>query len=204
MYLNQQILLNGNWELRDEFLGFPLHDAFRLMHTQDGWITTPVPGDIHQGLLAAGKIKEPLIGLNSFDCQWTENRSWWYRKKFQMDDIIFQTDVIELEMHGLDANAEIFLNFHHIGSHRNAFRPFIKDVKRFVVPGENFLLVRLSAGVETVSEMDIDSPDGVRANTEAQNGRPDRGDARRSFVRKPQYSFGWDWSPRHSRQPKGA
>ena len=62
--------------------------------------------------------------------------------------------------------------------------------------GENVLLVRLTAGVENVSEADIDAPDGVRAQTEGRRGRPERGDPRRVMVRKPQYSFGWDWSPR--------
>ncbi|MCL5995817.1 MAG: beta-mannosidase, partial [Chloroflexi bacterium] len=37
---------------------------------------------------------------------------------------------------------------------------------------------------------------GVPVGTEAANGRPERGDPRRAYVRKPQYSFGWDWSPR--------
>jgi beta-mannosidase len=100
-------------------------------------------------------------------------------------------------MNGLDANAEIFLNGAHVGSHPTAFRPFVADVKRWLRPGENVLLVRLTAGVETISEWDVDSCcDGVRASTEAGNGRPNRGDPRRTFARKPQYTWGWDWSPR--------
>ncbi len=196
MQLNHQMLLNGIWDLRDEIPGLPLHNAFRLINLQDGWITNPVPGDIHQGLMGAGKIQEPLIGLNCFDCQWTENRSWWFRKKFGITPESLSAEIIELEMNGLDANAEIFLNSHHLGAHRNAFRPFITNIKSYLKPGENILLIRLTTGIETVSEADIDASDGVRANTEAQNGRPDRGDSRRTFVRKPQYSFGWDWSPR--------
>lgn len=196
MQNHQQIILNGTWDLRDEILGFPIQNAFRLINLHEGWIKTPVPGDIHQGLITAGRIQEPLVGLNSFDSQWTENRSWWFRKKFVINEESLSAEVIELEMNGLDANAEIFLNIHHPGSHRNAFRPFLCNIKPFLEAGENTLLVRLTTGVETVSEIDTDTPDGVRTNTEAQNGRPDRGDARRSFVRKPQYSFGWDWSPR--------
>ena len=99
-------------------------------------------------------------------------------------------------MNGLDSSAEIFLNGHHIGSHRNTFRPFLFDIKPRLQEGNNVLLVRLSAGVEAVSDEDIDAPDGVRATTEAASGRPERGEPRRTMVRKPQYSFGWDWSPR--------
>jgi beta-mannosidase len=198
--LIQEQSLNGTWELRDEILTYalahPPRAARALSHATQGWIPTPVPGDIHQGLVTAGRIAEPLVGLNSFDCRWTEERSWWFRKRFETAPDWLNADVIELELNGLDSNAEIFLNGYHVGSHRNAFRPFVADVKSGLQAGENILLVRLTAGVEGVSEADIDAPDGVRANTEDRRGRPERGDPRRVMVRKPQYSFGWDWSPR--------
>jgi len=196
MDLVQEQSLNGNWELRDEILSYDLANARDLSHTTKGWISTPVPGDIHQGLIAAGKIKEPLLGLNSFDCRWTEERSWWLRKVFAVETSFLDADRVELELNGLDSSAEIFLNGYHIGSHRNAFRPFVSDVTPRLRAGENVLLVRLTAGVENVSEMDLDTPDGVRVNTEDRRGRPERGERRRTHVRKPQYSFGWDWSPR--------
>jgi beta-mannosidase len=207
MELMQERSLNGTlwaephgeaWELRDEILTYDLANARALGHTTEGWIPTAVPGDIHQGLVAAGRIAEPLLGLNSFDCRWTEERSWWFRKRFELERELewLNADVVELELNGLDSNAEVFLNGYPIGSHRNAFRPFIADVKPRLRSGENILLVRLTAGVEDVSEADIDAPDGVRANTEDRRDRPERGDPRRVMVRKPQYSFGWDWSPR--------
>lgn len=194
--MHEEMDLNGLWELRDSVLGAGYATARAFLTEHDGWIDQPVPGDIHQGLVAAGRIEPPLIGLNSFDCAWTESRSWWFRRRFDLDAAWLEADVIELALNGLDANAEVFLNGVHIGSHPSAFRPFVLDVKPRLVAGQNMLLVRLSAGLETVSELDVDHCNGVRASTEANNGRPERGDPRRIFARKPQYSWGWDWSPR--------
>lgn len=188
--------LNGLWDVRDELLTLDAGMAPVVAERAGGWIPAPVPGDIHQALIAAGRIPEPLTGLNSYQSQWTENRSWWYRRRFTPPRGWKDADAVELEANGLDANAELFLNGMRIGAHRNAFRPFVLDVKPFLKKGTNTLLVRLTAGLENVTDADLDAPYGVRANTEAQNGRPDRGDVRRTFVRKPQYVFGWDWSPR--------
>jgi beta-mannosidase len=192
----QECLLNGSWELQDGLLSWTAAEAQRLTHAEEGWINSPVPGDIHQGLVAAGRIPEPLLGLNTAKCAWTESRSWWYRTAFEAPADWLKAERVELEMNGLDANAEVFLNGLHLGAHRNAFRPFVSDVLPQLLAGRNVLLVRLSAGVENVTELDMDEPDGVRAGTEAGNGRPERGDPRRTLVRKPQYSWGWDWSPR--------
>jgi len=189
-------LLNGQSEMRDERLSYPLDAARKLSHMQEGWIPQPVPGDIHQGLIAADRIKDPLLGLNSFDCTWTEGRSWWLRKTFDIVPEWLSADRVELEMAGLDANAAIFLNGELLGAHPSAFRPFVCDVKSRLREGDNVLLVRLTAGVESISEYDTVSCDGVHPSTELNNGRPGRGDQRRIFVRKPQYSWGWDWSPR--------
>ncbi len=194
--MHQELLLNGTWELRDGLLAWTAAEARRLTFAEEGWIPTPVPGDIHQGLVAAGRIPEPLLGLNTARCTWTEGRSWWYRTAFEAPAEWLDAEVVELELNGLDAGAEVFLNGLHVASHRNAFRPLVADVRSHLAAGRNVLLVRLSAGVENVSELDMDEPDGVRAGTEAGNGRPERGDPRRTLVRKPQYSWGWDWSPR--------
>ncbi|MCU0520839.1 MAG: beta-mannosidase [Anaerolineae bacterium] len=188
--------LNGIWELRDEVLGASIDQADRVAREADGWIPQPVPGDIHQGLETAGRIKAPLLGLNSFDCVWTEHRSWWFRRRFDVEPTWLDADAVELVMQGLDANAEVFLNGTHIGSHPTAFRPFCLDVRQWLRPTDNVLLVRLTSGVEAVSEADTYHCSGIRASTEAANGRPERGDPRRIYARKPQFSWGWDWSPR--------
>ncbi|MEK6793411.1 MAG: glycoside hydrolase family 2 protein [Spirochaetota bacterium] len=188
------ISLNGMWEITDEPIDLDITNADAVLAKSD-WISSPVPGDIHQGLISAGKITEPLTGVQSRECAWTEERSWWYKRTFDAPNGYADADAVELSMNGLDSNAVIFLNGVIIGRHVNAFRPFVCDVKPVLKPAGNVLLVRLSAGVENITEDDMIGM-AIRAGTEAGNGRPERGDARRPFVRKPQYSFGWDWSPR--------
>ena len=193
--MKHELLLDGVWEMRDDLLAFDLDQARRVDGQSAGWLAQPVPGDIHQGLIEAGKISEPLLGMNSHDSVWTEKRSWWLRRDFDLEASFLKADCIELELNGLDCNAEIFLNGAHVGSQRSAFYPFVKDVRAWLHAGSNRLLVRLSTGVEQVTEQDVDAL-VVRTGTEAGNGRPERGDYRRAYTRKPQYSWGWDWSPR--------
>ncbi|MCL5997278.1 MAG: beta-mannosidase, partial [Chloroflexi bacterium] len=192
----KETLLNRTWELHDEALSLGVESAPSVTALTEGWIPQPVPGDIHQGLMDAGRVSDPLLGLNSFDCRWTEERSWWFRRGFPTESEWLQSDAVELELNGLDAHASIFLNGVHLGDHQNAFYPFVADIKKHLNrEGENTLLVRLTTGVEDVTEEQLQTL-GVPVGTEAANGRPERGDPRRAYVRKPQYSFGWDWSPR--------
>jgi beta-mannosidase len=195
MTTHECLALDGLWQLTDtpQDVNTPA-----MLPAPDAatWLAAPVPGAVHQALLAAGRIPEPLVGMNSEACAWIETRAWWFRRAFTLDAARCQADRLELELHGLDANARVFLNGREIGRHNNAFRPFVCDVTAGVQDGENVLLVRLTTGLETVTADDLASTNGVMACTEATNGRPDRGDARRSFVRKPQYVFGWDWCPR--------
>jgi len=193
--MKQEILLNGVWEMRDDLLEFDPEQAALVDAQVEDWLAQPVPGDIHQGLIKAKRIAEPLLGMNSYACEWTEKRSWWLRRDFDLQASFFTSDCIELELNGLDSNAEIFLNGMHIGSHRSAFYPFVKDVRAWLHTGSNRILIRLSSGVEQVTEEDVAAMQ-IRTSTEAGNGRPERGDWRRAFARKPQYSWGWDWSPR--------
>ena len=191
----EEILLNGTWELHEEPIATPAADGPRIAALGDGWIPTPVPGDVRQGLIAAGRIKEPLVGLNALDQYWIEDRSWWFRKTFAATPAMLAADAVELEMHGLDAKASIFLNGTHLGDHPSAFRPFIMEVKGLLRDGENVLLVRLTHGVEDIRESDYAPMKGFQP-TEDSRGRPERGDRRRPFVRKPQFTWGWDWTPR--------
>lgn len=117
-----------------------------------------------------------------------------YSKTFLTKEDWLEADVVELEMNGLDSMAKVFFNGVYLGQHPSAFRPFIKDISNLLKDQgeENKLVVRLTSGLEYFSQQDI-SDVAPYVSIEKVGGR---GDKRRVYVCKPQYSFGWDWNPR--------
>lgn len=160
-----EILLNGRWELKDFDINRSLNSCYETPHVDAGWIPISIPGDIHQALMQAGRIKDPLIGLNSFNCRWTEDRSWWFRKESPTNPEWLYADRVELELNELDANALILINTNLSGQHRTTFRLFIANLKDYLNPdGNNTLPVRLTAGVRPQTSVSLrlgfESPHG--------------------------------------------
>ncbi len=187
-----RIYLNQDWLLTYEDISVKAECLQEVSNKNEGWLKTDVPCDIRQPLITNRIINEPLEGMNCFDSEWIENKSWWFKKEFVIDDSFLDADVIELNMTSLDYGADIFLNGSIIGKHISAFYPFYKDVKKYLKTGLNIIVVRLTTGLETV---DIDDMNRYVMSSE-EDRRPKRGDKRKGFLRKPQYSFGWDWNPR--------
>lgn len=188
--------LNGKWDLRQEDINLSRKDIKKILLHKKGWISTPVPGDIHQGLIAAKIVEEPSVGLNASKAVWTREKSWWLRKIFQLSATeINLSKHIELCLDGLDYDAWIFINGELIGEHNSAFYPFEKDIRKYVKPGANNIVVRLTDGLDQVSDADFEKLEGFFWFDAV---RPQRSQPKRVFLRKAQYSWGWDWSPESS------
>ncbi|HBE76492.1 MAG TPA: beta-mannosidase [Firmicutes bacterium] len=190
-----KIYLNKDWLLRWEELAHGPEKNALVLQKADGWLKTDLPCDVHMPLIAADMIKEPLESDHYHQSEWIEEKSWWFKKVFHSSEDFIKGDVIEITLESLDAEADVFLNGIHLGHQKSAFYPFIMDVKEYLRAGENILLVRLSSGLEYYSDADLGSIKKFVC-TENIRGYMDRGDARRAFVRKPQYVYGWDWGPR--------
>ncbi len=190
-----QIQIDKHWELRSEGLEVGPADWPRVAREESGWLPCSLPCDVHVPLIESGAIREPLDTLNSYDCEWIEGKSWWFRGRFESPEGFRELERCELRMEMLDVEADVFLNGAHLGRHRSAFYPFAAEVKRLLLPGTNVVGVRVTSGIERVSDQDLA---GFKPNvsTEAKAGRGDRGEPRRALLRKPQYVFGWDWGPR--------
>jgi len=184
--------LNSGWELKEAPLSYKKNMAPLVSRKQDGWYKgLNLPLDVHMPLIDAGVIKDPALSDYCFEGAWIEERSWWFKKTFQIQE---KSPVMELVLESLDVHGDIFLNDVHLGHHASAFYPFRREVSEYLAEGENTLLVRLTAGLEHVTDADLAEIDHLVCVEGERN--PDRGDLRRAFVRKPSYVFGWDWCPR--------
>lgn len=179
--------LNGQWALRWYDGERGPRDCKMLETDEDRRRAIPatVPGSVHLDLIAAGWIKEPCDGLNVLDCRWVEECYWYYRRTFDAPALKPGQKAF-LVFEGLDLGASILLNNKEVGSHANAFHPCRIDVTASLVKGANALVVRLDSGIFHAMDR---SADGYGVN-------PSSRLTKRPWLRKPQFSSNWDWSPR--------
>ena len=190
------VSLNGEWDLVER----PLKNgvsSYAVAATAKRSYAANVPGDVNDDIHRSGKLPEPLVGVNFREYNgWVPQRSWWYRKEFDTPKDAAGM-FADLELDGLDVWADIWLNGQHLGRHDTAFCPFTKEVSKLLKHGEkNLLIVRVTTGRERVEHIDDKYFFHLHAApTEEPRGYPDRGWPQRIFLRKPAYTWGWDWSP---------
>ena len=84
---------------------------------------------------------------------------------------------------GLDTFSDIYLNGKLIQSTDNMFRKWTIPVKQNLKIGDNLLQIKFKSAVSVGKDL-------------AQKVRFTTPESPRSYVRKAQYQFGWDWGPR--------
>ncbi|MCL2407193.1 MAG: hypothetical protein FWC95_04620 [Defluviitaleaceae bacterium] len=187
---------------------FPLewndHHVLRVMATESGWLDAHrAPGtglgaaaDVHTVLIREGIIKDPILRNNYKDIEWIEKRSWWYKTTFnapELNEFTNKFDKATLHLDGLDVWADIYLNGAKIGVHKSQFYPFEMNIRDLIKKEGNILLIRLTTGLDRVK----DEETGTHAYS-VPTVFEKRDDTRRLMLRKAQFGFGWDWSPRAS------
>ena len=183
----ERLDLNGKWLARwadGQRGGLSFHRDGRLDPVK--WIDAQVPGEIHLDLIKAGIIEEPYTGTNCLKCRWVEDCVWTYRKVFAAPEEALSAPAW-LHFEGLDYEAKIYLNGEVVGTHANFYRPAFVEVTGKLKPGDNVLLVELESGLYHVSEKPVTGHHGNCGDMPLH---------KRVWLRKPQCSFGWDWSTR--------
>jgi beta-mannosidase len=160
-----------------------------LATVETGWLPATVPGHVHLDLVENGVIGHPFERMNELGCQWVDQADWSYRTTFfwkPTDGL--PTRVLRFE--GLDTICKITLNGVQIGEHENMFVPLEIDVSSALVEGENALQIDFQSAVRVGEERRkaYFEKDALREDTPRFEER--------SFVRKAQYMYGWDWGPR--------
>ena len=65
----------------------------------------------------------------------------WYKKKFNLNKMLNKNLI--LCFNGVDYLADIYLNGHHLMTHEGAYAPFEVDITKYVIDGENTLVLRV-------------------------------------------------------------
>jgi beta-mannosidase len=178
----KRVELNGSWNVK-------ANDLYKLLPVVQqrvlDWIPAQVPGTIHTDLLAQKIIPDPYYRMNENDVQWIENLQWQYRREFLVDSALLKEQHIILVTEGLDTYAKIIINGKNVSVTENMFVEYCFDVKRYLKSGNNTL------------EIYFDSPVVHSKQLEKKHGALRVAlESHRVYVRKAQYSFGWDWGPK--------
>ncbi|MGE5498375.1 MAG: glycoside hydrolase family 2 protein, partial [Syntrophothermus sp.] len=176
--MERKYLLHNAWEFA--LAGNMETDSVK----KDKWHPASVPGTVHTDLLANGLIDEPFAEDNELRLQWIGDTDWKYRTAFNLPKDFDKNTPVSLVFDGLDTIAEIFLNGKSLGTADNMFLRFSFDVTRLLESGKNTLEVYFTSAVTWALEK------------EKKHGMlPVELRSERVYIRKAQYSFGWDWGP---------
>ncbi|WP_223600362.1 glycoside hydrolase family 2 protein [Chryseobacterium sp. GVT01B] len=166
---SQRNLSSENWQFKNS--------------KDQNWLPAKVPGTVHLDLMDNKVIPDPYKDENEKKVQWVENEDWDYQTQFTVSSQELKNDNIDLVFNGLDTFSEIYLNGKLLKKTDNMFRKWNIPVKQYLKPGNNALQIKFQSAVNTGKELAKKVPFTMPESP-------------RSFVRKAQYQFGWDWGPR--------
>jgi hypothetical protein len=106
----------------------------------EAWLSARMPAQVHDVLLAHGRIDDPHVGRNAAKAAWVGEKDWAYLCRFTSPAP--PAGAARLRFEGLDTLAEAWLNGRHLGHFENMFREYTVDVTdRLAPPGEENVLV---------------------------------------------------------------
>jgi beta-mannosidase len=164
------ISLKGKWQVNDD----------------EGKYTFAgnVPGTVQGDLVLQNLVPHPYVGLNEEYMRDLENKSWTYIKEFELGDLPTEEDV-ELVFEGVDTLSDIYLNGRYLGNTEDMFLEYRFDIKDILKKGKNVLKVKIKSPVKEPKTLER-----VYGKIGASE------ESMRPYIRKAQYSYGWDWGAR--------
>lgn len=166
----RRIDLNGRWQIRDSKGEFSLVGL--------------VPGVVQADLVREGLLPHPYVGTNEDLFKEIEDREWIYEREFNFREDLLDEDRVDLVFEGIDTLADVYLNNVYLGSTEDMFLEYRFDIKG-VLKEKNHLRVFIKSPVKVPKTLEQNY--GVLGGPE---------DSIRGYIRKAQYSYGWDWGAR--------
>jgi beta-mannosidase len=171
--MGNKILLDGFWQFKER--------------GTNEWKSGMVPGCVQNDLLNLGEMPDPFYRLNEIHMMGIEKKEWIYQNEFYLDkEELNDSLTTKLVFEGIDNYSDVYMNGSYLGSTDNMFLEYSYDISSIAVEGKNKIEVVFKSTTMVMDSIEAISPDKMEATVER----------KRSFVRKAQYSFGWDWGPR--------
>jgi len=174
--------LNKNWTFSLAESSYSIEGITNKQLKSGKQFAATVPGTIHTDLLNNKIIEDPFYSDNELKMGWITLCDWNYQTKFDFYDNTNKN--VNLVFEGVDTVGEIYLNERKLGNTDNMFLTYSFNVKNILKSTDNTLKIILK------------SPVRYALRQEKKYGKlPVALNSSRVYIRKAQYSFGWDWGP---------
>ena len=170
----EKISLDGTWNLINE--------------KKNIQVQCPVPGTVFEAVINNRVIDDPFYGENENKSSWVFNSEWLFEREFDVNPDFLTHSKIILCFLGLDTFTEIYLNETLLGSTKNMFRSYEFEVKQLLKQEKNKLSIKFYSSTKNAQEEIIKNKYCLNTGYAGIPGVP--------YLRKAQYSFGWDWGPK--------
>jgi len=174
--------LDGDWEFRE----FP-ESARRMRDLESGgWKTAHAPSSIFESLSQSGVIDPFALAANPEDFDWVSEKSWIFRKRFEVPADVAAADRVHLIFDGLDTVAQVWCNEKLVGRTDNMFIAHALDVTDHIRAGSNVVMVKFSPARQEAAR---------RMLRYGKLSEHHFGDPCRTYLRKAQFQFGSVFGP---------
>ncbi|MCJ7554495.1 MAG: hypothetical protein MUO34_11495, partial [Ignavibacteriaceae bacterium] len=174
--------INKNWTFSLAKSSYPIETIKNKKLQSEKQFDATVPGTIHTDLLNNNLIDDPFYSDNELKLGWISDCDWIYQTKFDFTGNASKN--VDLVFEGLDTICEIYLNEIKLGSTDNMFLTFTYNVKNILRATDNTLQVIIKSPVRYASQQE-----------KKYDKLPVALNSTKAYIRKAQYSFGWDWGP---------
>lgn len=177
-----KINLNQNWKFSISEKSREIEKFPAGLIESGKWFDADVPGTIHTDLLNNKLIDDPYYADNESKLNWVAEQDWIYKTEFSIDT---EKNInYYLVLNGIDTIADVYLNDKKILSCNNMFLKYEIQVNKYLLRDKNELKIYFH------------SPVYYAEGEEKKYGKlPVELNSYRAYIRKAQYSFGWDWGP---------
>jgi len=177
-----KINLNQKWEFSLSEKSKGIENIPTGLIEPGKWFNAAVPGTIHTDLLNNKLIDDPYFADNELKIGWITQQDWIYRTEFDLNPNKKENYFLVFE--GIDTIADILLNGVKILTCNNMFLKYEIQVNKYLLREKNELKIYFH------------SPVNYAEDQEKKYGKlPVELNSYRAYIRKAQYSFGWDWGP---------